>query len=204
MITACPFGTSTAHPDAVWTMLTDPLRLDEWWDARLESVDPPGSMTPGQHLVARAAAGLRVTLDVIDVDSEGKTLRLLARKPVPITLFMATESSYASNEVDLLLLYIAACLTRSPDDPFNGFSPCTIMEGDTGLCTTGQPACTAVVCASPNGCESHAPVPVTPSALERAAARCTDGGWFVLEGSCGSGDSGGATTFLCRGPNQTL
>ena len=84
MIRACPFGQVDVSADAAWMYVTDPSKLDSWWDARLVSAEPPGPMTVGQHLEARAN-GLRVTLDVLEVDAPARTVRLFVRLPLGIT-----------------------------------------------------------------------------------------------------------------------
>ena len=97
MIRACPFGEAAVTADAAWAYVTDTSKLDSWWDARLVSTQPPGPMTVGQHLEARAN-GLRVTLDVMEVDAPTRSVRLVVRLPLGMTNDMTIAiSSVAEN-----------------------------------------------------------------------------------------------------------
>jgi hypothetical protein len=97
MIRACPFGEAAVTADAAWAYVTDTSQLDAWWDARLVSTQPPGRMTVGQHLEARAN-GLRVTLDVMEVDAPTRSVRLVVRLPLGMTNDMTIAiSSVAEN-----------------------------------------------------------------------------------------------------------
>ena len=84
MIRACPFGEAGVSADAAWSYVTETSKLDSWWDARMVSVVPAGPMTVGQHIEARAN-GLRITLDVLEVDASSRTVRLFVRLPLGIT-----------------------------------------------------------------------------------------------------------------------
>jgi len=52
---ACPTGEVAADADTVWSLLYDPRRMDLWWDARVEHVEPEGPMAPGQRITADVA-----------------------------------------------------------------------------------------------------------------------------------------------------
>ena len=69
----CPAAVVAAPVETVWELLDDPVRLDEWWDARTVRIVPEGKASPGQVVYARASAfGLKkdVTLRVERVDPE--------------------------------------------------------------------------------------------------------------------------------------
>ena len=84
MIRACPFGEVGVSADVAWAYVIDTSKLDSWWDARLVSAEPTGPMVVGQRIEARAN-GLRVTLDVLEVDAPSRTVRFLVRLPLGIT-----------------------------------------------------------------------------------------------------------------------
>jgi hypothetical protein len=84
MIRACPLADVGVSADVAWSFVTDTSKLDSWWDARLVSAEPAGPMAVGQHIEARAN-GLRVTLDVLEVDAPTRTVRLFVRLPLGMT-----------------------------------------------------------------------------------------------------------------------
>jgi hypothetical protein len=78
-----------APAERVWALLCAPETYGEWWDARTESVTPPGPATPGQVIRASAAGlGKRwpVTIRVEGVDEQQYTLDLHTRMPLGIAL----------------------------------------------------------------------------------------------------------------------
>jgi hypothetical protein len=83
---ACPTCVADAPLPVVWSLL-DPARLDEWWDARVRRVTPPGPLVPGQRV--KAAAGplglFTVTLDVAEVDPAAHRVRFRVSLPFGIT-----------------------------------------------------------------------------------------------------------------------
>src|SRR5262245_28566832 len=53
-ISVCPGDEVHASADQVWSLLNDPTRFDAWWDARVLEASPPGPLSAGQRVVARA------------------------------------------------------------------------------------------------------------------------------------------------------
>src|SRR5678815_5482604 len=88
MISTCPMAVVEAPADVVFARIVDPNRLDEWWDARTATVEPPGPMQPGQHITATTVGFGRtwtVTFDVIAVDAPARQVVLVAHLPLGIT-----------------------------------------------------------------------------------------------------------------------
>jgi hypothetical protein len=68
-------------------MLVDPGKLDLWWDAKLQRVNPAGTMVPGQVIEA-APHGFKkfhIELAVKEVDHLLHRLRLVVSLPLGIT-----------------------------------------------------------------------------------------------------------------------
>ena len=86
-VSACPIGTVAAAADTVWSFLAAPERLDLWWDARVERVEPPGPMAAGQRIDASSRAfghRFRVWFTVDAVDAASRRLQLTAHLPFGI------------------------------------------------------------------------------------------------------------------------
>jgi hypothetical protein len=85
-ISVCPGDEVNASVDAVWALLDDPARFDVWWDARMLEATPPGLLTPGQHIVARAKGAFpaRVLCDVVAVDPAKHRIQMTVRLPFGI------------------------------------------------------------------------------------------------------------------------
>ncbi|HLH62261.1 MAG TPA: SRPBCC family protein [Ktedonobacteraceae bacterium] len=56
VVSVCPVDTVAAPVEDVWEMLNRPARYGEWWDARVERVEPEGPATPGQHIYMTSPA----------------------------------------------------------------------------------------------------------------------------------------------------
>jgi carbon monoxide dehydrogenase subunit G len=88
MVHACPIGEVAADADTVWSFLHDPRRMDLWWDARVERVEPEGPMTPGQRITATTRElghTFHLTFDVKEVDVARRRVRILAHLPFGVT-----------------------------------------------------------------------------------------------------------------------
>jgi hypothetical protein len=86
-VSVCPIGTVAASADTVWSFLAEPERLDLWWDAHVERVDPPGPMAAGQRIDASTRAlgrRFRVWFSVDAVDATSRRLQLTAHLPLSI------------------------------------------------------------------------------------------------------------------------
>ena len=84
IVNVCPAGVSSASPDAIWSVLTNPQKFEEWADARFVSASPPGPVTPGQviHLAApELGREWPVRIDVLDMDPQRRWIDLLAHLP---------------------------------------------------------------------------------------------------------------------------
>lgn len=88
-IAVCPVATVGAPVERVWALLNAPETYDEWWDARTESVTPPGPATPGQIIRATSTGlGRRwpVTIRVEGVDTQQHTLDVRTTLPLGISV----------------------------------------------------------------------------------------------------------------------
>jgi hypothetical protein len=85
-ISVCPGDEVNASVDEVWSLVDDPARFDAWWDARMLEATPPGALTPGQHIVARARGPIpaRVRFDVTVVDAAKHRVEMTVRLPFGI------------------------------------------------------------------------------------------------------------------------
>ena len=84
IVNVCPAAVSSASPDAIWSVLTNPQKFEEWADARFVSASPPGSVTPGQviHLAApELGRDWPVRIDVLDIDPQHRWIDLLVHLP---------------------------------------------------------------------------------------------------------------------------
>lgn len=87
-LSVCPVEDIAAPLDEVWSLLIDPGKLDLWWDAKLQRVNPAGTMVPGQVIDA-APRGFfkkfRIGLAVKEVNYAWHRLSLVASLPLGIT-----------------------------------------------------------------------------------------------------------------------
>ncbi|HEY7122853.1 MAG TPA: SRPBCC family protein [Ktedonobacterales bacterium] len=86
-VSVCPAALVAAPVETVWALLMEPERYDEWWDAHIERVTPPGPATPGQVLTAWSRAlGKKwdVSLVIEMVDAERHQLRFRSNFPLGI------------------------------------------------------------------------------------------------------------------------
>ena len=56
VISVCPADIVAAPAEDVWELLCQPSRYGEWWDVRLERIEPEGPATPGQVVNATSGA----------------------------------------------------------------------------------------------------------------------------------------------------
>ncbi len=86
-VSVCPAAEVSAPVESLWSLLRDPDRYAEWWDARTEAIEPPGSARPGQQIHA-SAVGLgrrwRILLEVERVDPERRQIALTVHLPLGI------------------------------------------------------------------------------------------------------------------------
>jgi uncharacterized protein YndB with AHSA1/START domain len=60
VVSVCPADIVAAPVEDVWELLCQPSRYAEWWDARLERIEPEGPAAPGQIVhVTSGALGRR-------------------------------------------------------------------------------------------------------------------------------------------------
>ncbi len=88
-ISVCPAANVTAPADVVWSVLTDPESYGEWWDARTDAIDPPGSATPGQVIRASTHTLGRnwpVVVWVVGVDAARRVIDLETSLPFGISV----------------------------------------------------------------------------------------------------------------------
>lgn len=86
-LSVCPVEDIAAPLDEVWSLLVDPGKLDLWWDAKLQRVNPAGTMVPGQVIDA-APHGFKkfhIGLVVKEVDHVQHRLSLVVSLPLGIT-----------------------------------------------------------------------------------------------------------------------
>ena len=55
VVSVCPADIVAAPVEDVWELLNQPSRYGEWWDARIERIEPEGPAAAGQ--VANATSG---------------------------------------------------------------------------------------------------------------------------------------------------
>jgi hypothetical protein len=86
-VSVCPAALVAAPVETVWAVLMEPERYDDWWDAHIERVTPPGPAAPGQVLTAWSQAlGKKwgVSLVIEMVDPERHQLRFRSALPLGI------------------------------------------------------------------------------------------------------------------------
>jgi uncharacterized protein YndB with AHSA1/START domain len=84
VVNVCPAAVTSAPPDRVWRVLTNPEGFGEWVDATFVSADPPGSAKPGQIIrMSAPSLGRRwpVSIEVVDVDPQSRWIDFLVRLP---------------------------------------------------------------------------------------------------------------------------
>ncbi len=86
-VNACPAANVTAPVEDVWALLANPQRYDEWWDARVERMEPAGPAVEGQQITASTRAlGRRFTVGfkVEQVDPQKHKIQLNVSLPLGI------------------------------------------------------------------------------------------------------------------------
>ena len=56
VVSICPADIVAAPVEVVWDLLNQPARYGEWWDVRVERVEPEGPAVPGQHIYVTSRA----------------------------------------------------------------------------------------------------------------------------------------------------
>jgi hypothetical protein len=111
----CPIANVHAPVSRVWAFLARPECYALWWDARTQSIRPPGESQPGQRIHAHSRKfGILWTVDVLveDVDAVRHVLDVMASLPLGIFLF---------NHISLLPLGASSCQVSFASD--FSFSP---------------------------------------------------------------------------------
>ena len=88
-ISVCPIATVEAPLGVAWRVLTDSESYGDWWNARLERVEPSGAAREGQIVHASTRAIGRawpVTVRVLGVDHDRHVLDLQTALPLGITV----------------------------------------------------------------------------------------------------------------------
>lgn len=87
-LSVCPVEDIAAPLDEVWSLLVDPGKLDLWWDATLQRVNPAGTMVPGQVIDAAPQGFFKkfhIGLAVKEVNYPRRRLSLVASLPLGVT-----------------------------------------------------------------------------------------------------------------------
>ena len=85
----CPVATVEAPAGKVWSLLDRPAAYGEWWDAKTDSIVPPGPARIGQQIDAHARAlGRRwpIRIQVVGVNPIERELDLATSLPLGITI----------------------------------------------------------------------------------------------------------------------
>ena len=88
-VSVCPAATVAAPIEAVWAVLGDPAYYDEWWDAEMERIEPPGPAAPGQIVYATSRAlgrRWRVETHVLGIDRQRHSIDLRTSLPLGIVV----------------------------------------------------------------------------------------------------------------------
>jgi len=101
----CPMTTVAAPVELVWSLLNDPRRYGEWWDAQAQSIEPEGPAVPGQHIVATARGlgrtwTLRFTVE--GVDPSRHAIDILTEVPLGIQVRNAISCAPVDDSSTLL------------------------------------------------------------------------------------------------------
>ena len=87
IINVCPAAVTKASPERVWDVITRLERGDEWLDAKVITVEPPGLLTAGQTVKLAAPSLGRefpVTMEVGDLDPQHRWIDLVVHLPFGI------------------------------------------------------------------------------------------------------------------------
>jgi len=98
-VSVCPITTIQAPAERVWTLLAEPSRYDDWWDAHTRSIVPAGRAQAGQKIHA-TNHGLAIHVAVNRIDEAKRQLHLTTRFPFGITV---------SNHITCMPLDEGAC-----------------------------------------------------------------------------------------------
>jgi hypothetical protein len=83
-LTICPTNVAHAPASVLWTLLTEPESYEQWMDARVRSVSPPGRVRPRQDIILGAPARapiFRCRLVIEAVDEERQVLTVAGEFP---------------------------------------------------------------------------------------------------------------------------
>jgi hypothetical protein len=104
-VSVCPTTSVAASVQRVWSLLSDPSSYDAWWDARAESITPPGPATPGQRIVATTRElGRRWTIRFLveEVDESAHQVVLRTEFPFGMTMRNAISVSPVDEQTSWL------------------------------------------------------------------------------------------------------
>ena len=103
-ISTCPIAVVHAPAERVWNLLSEPANYDQWWDAQVHAITPPGSAQPGQRIEAGTTALGRqwnvIKITVEHIDNAQRVIELTTRLPFGITVH---------NHITCLALDAASC-----------------------------------------------------------------------------------------------
>jgi uncharacterized protein YndB with AHSA1/START domain len=85
-VNVCPIAIVRAPMDKVWQLMSEPANFALWWDARTESIRPPGRARAGQQIRAHTS-GLPVLVTVNGVSESDHHIELTTQLPFGITVF---------------------------------------------------------------------------------------------------------------------
>jgi len=84
---SCPTDIVDAPIETVWSLVTDFARWGDFYDIRVEKVEPPGLARPGQRMTGNAGSRflpMRVTFECTEVDPARHNLKLFGWMPFGI------------------------------------------------------------------------------------------------------------------------
>ena len=86
----CPIASVHAPVEKAWSFLSQPANFGLWWEARTESITPPGPAQPGQRVHAKTTEfGLHWDIEVLveDIDNKRHVLDVMTSLPLGVIVF---------------------------------------------------------------------------------------------------------------------
>ncbi len=84
---ACPTALVNAPVNVAWMLLTDPQTWGDFFDVRIQNIDPPGLAAAGQVINAESGPRLlhlKVRMEYVEIDAVGYRLKLDVHLPLGI------------------------------------------------------------------------------------------------------------------------
>ncbi len=100
-ISTCPIAVVNAPIERVWSLLSEPIHYDLWWEAQTRAIVPEGRAHAGQKIFAKTG-GLNMLAIVNGVDESKYQIDLTTKLPFGITGFnhlTCTALSIATTQV---------------------------------------------------------------------------------------------------------